>query len=293
MRKFFYTLTTVAFIFIIFMIGVGIGASSGFFKIDKGDKVAILTIDDIILDSDTYLESIDSIRKDKNIKAAVVRINSPGGAVSPSQEIYSELKKLGSVMPVVASMSTVAASGGYYIACAADTIFANPGTITGSIGVSAQFVNYRELLSWAKLDVEVVKSGDFKDIGSPLRDMTESEREYLQDLIDTVHSQFKSAVASSRDLNEDMMEKISDGQIFSGEKAKEINLIDELGNLNDAIKFAAERAGIEDEPAIVKYPKQKSLLRQLLSTKTDITRMINQYPSTKSFGLFYIVDIIH
>jgi protease-4 len=138
------------------------------------------------------IDSISKIKEDKKVKAVVVRIDSPGGAVGPSQEIYTELKKLRKDMPVIASIGNVGASGGYYIACAAEKIFANPGTITGSIGVVAEFTSYEKLLEWAKVDVEVLKSGRYKDVGSPFREMTPEDREYMQGLIDNVYSQFKS-----------------------------------------------------------------------------------------------------
>lgn len=161
MRFVLLTILTLIVVFIAYSVVVKI--------FNDGPKVAVLNIEGVILTSDEYLESLDAIRKDKSIRALVVRINSPGGAVGPSQEIYSELEDIKSELPVVASMGAVAASGGYYIACAADSIFANPGTITGSIGVVAQFLSYKQLLEWAKIDVEVVKSGDFKDLGSPLK----------------------------------------------------------------------------------------------------------------------------
>ena len=176
MRKVFLILLFIFCIFLAFTIGAGTRFSSSGFNLSSVDKVAVLTVEDVILDPDKYIESLNKIRKNDSIKALVVRINTPGGAVGPSQEIFSELENINQKIPVVASMGAVAASGGYYIACSADKIFANPGTITGSIGVIAQFVSYKELLDWAKLDVEVVKSGKFKDIGSPLREISEEEK---------------------------------------------------------------------------------------------------------------------
>lgn len=293
MRKLFYLITIVLLLFIAYVVGVGMGASSGGFDLDTRDKVAVLRIEDTILDSSEYLEILRTIKKDDEIKALVVRINSPGGAVAPSQELYHELESLKSVKPVIASMGTVAASGGYYIACAAEKIYANPGTITGSIGVIAQFVNYRELMDWAKLDMEVIKSGDYKDIGSPLREMTEEEKQSLQQLIDTVHSQFSDTVRKTRNLDNETMDRINDGRILSGEQAKELKLVDELGSLSDAIATASEMGGIKGEPGIVKYPKEKSVLQQILGSNLELAKKINGFPKNKSFGLFYIVDIIH
>jgi protease-4 len=254
--------------------------------------VAVLRIEDVILDDQPYLDSITSIKNDSRIKALVLRIESPGGAVGPSQELYSELKQLGEEKPVVASIGNVGASGGYYIACAAEKIYANPGAITGSIGVVAQFVSYEKLLEWAMIDVEVIKSGEFKDMGSPFREMTEKDREYIQGLIDNVYTQFKDAVGESRGLDAAQMDKVADGKIFTGAQAKELGLVDELGTINDAVDYASEAAGITGEPKLVYYPKKKSQLMELLQSKVEIPG-ITGFPSKASFGLFYLVDIIN
>jgi len=289
MRKVFLTIVILFFILFAFLIGLGIGV---FTKGDDGfggkDKVAVLTIENVIFDSREYLESINSIKKDSSIKAIVLRINSPGGAVGPAQEIYSEILAIKKNKPVVASLGTVAASGGYYVACAADKILSNPGTITGSIGVIAQFINYKELMNWAKLDVEVLKSGSFKDTGSPIRELKPEERKYLQSLIDNVHSQFKKAVSDSRNIEPQKIDAIADGRIYTGEQAKELSLVDELGTLNDAIKLAGTMGGIKDEPGVTYYPKKKTKLLDLL-TNLD-SSIISNFPLTSHFGLFYLVN---
>ena len=293
MKKFFLVLLGLFILFIVYSIGVRSSSSGGKFSFIAKDKVAVLTIEDVILDSDKYLESLNKIRKNSSVKAIVVRINSPGGAVGPSQEIYSELLSIKDKFPVVASMGAVAASGGYYIACAADTIYANPGTITGSIGVIAQFLSYKDLLQWAKIDVEVIKSGKFKDVGSPFRTMTEEDKRYFQQLIHNVYNQFKTTVSITRGINKNDLATIADGRVFSGEQAQDLNLIDELGNLNDAIAYAAKQGGIEGDPELVHYPEKKSLLQELLSSKLSLTSRISNFPISNSFGIFYIVDIIH
>ncbi len=288
MRFVLLTILTLIVVFIAYSVVVKI--------FSDGPKVAVLNIEGVILTSDEYLESLDAIRKDKSIRALVVRINSPGGAVGPSQEIYSELEDIKSELPVVASMGAVAASGGYYIACAADSIFANPGTITGSIGVVAQFLSYKQLLEWAKIDVEVVKSGDFKDLGSPLKTMSKEEIDYIQTLIDNVHNQFKSTVEVNRKIDKSSVEKVADGKIFSGEQALNLKLVDRLGNLNSAINYAVDQSGITGEPIILNYPEKKSPLSELLFSKLNLSFQIDSFrkvPSSSSFGLFYIVDIIH
>ncbi len=188
----------------------------------------------------------------------VLRIESPGGAVGPSQEIHGEILRLKEKKTVVASMGAVAASGGYYAAVAADRIMANPGTITGSIGVIVEFVNAQELLGKIGLKGYVVKSGKFKDVGSPLREMEKEERELLQTLINDVNGQFIKAVAEGRGLKTEEVKKIADGRIFTGAQAKELKLVDELGGLSDAIALSASLAGIEGEPSVI-YPERQKI----------------------------------
>lgn len=293
MRNVFVVVAALVLLFFTFIAGLGSGLlMSGDDGFSSGDRVAVLKVEDIILDDQIYIDSLDKIKEDKKVKAVVVRIESPGGAVGPSQEIYSELKKLRNDMPVIASIGNVGASGGYYIACAAEKIFANPGTITGSIGVVAEFANYEKLLEWARVDVEVLKSGKYKDVGSPFREMTPEDREYMQGLIDNVYSQFKSAVAESRGLGPAEVDKIADGKIFTGQQAKELKLIDETGTINDAIDLAANMAGIKGKPDLVYYPKKKSQFLELLESRLDIPG-ITSMPTKYSFGLFYLVDIIN
>ena len=292
MRGFFLTIVILFLFVFIFLAGIGTALLFSGDSFSTGDKVAVLRVNDVILDSQIYLESLDTISKDSDVKAIVVRIDSPGGAVGPSQEIYSELKELGKDMPVVASIGGVGASGGYYIACAAEKIYANPGAITGSIGVIAQFASYEKLLDWAKIDVEVIKSGKYKDVGSSFRQMTPADKKYIQELIDNVYSQFKSAVASSRDLDTKEIENVSDGKIYTGEQALNLKLIDELGTINDAIAMAADLGGIDGEPSVENFPKKRSKLYELLNSKND-TSILTSVPTKTRFGLFYLVDIIN
>lgn len=221
-----------------------------------GEKIAVLEIKGVIADSQPTIEQLVTFRKDSSIKAVVVRIESPGGGVSPSQELYQEIGRTGREKPVVVSMGSIAASGGYYIASAAQKIYANPGTITGSIGVILQFTNFEELLKKIGFRIEVVKSGKFKDVGNPAREMTPEERAYLQTMIDNVHQQFVRDVARGRRMKEEEVRELADGRIFTGEQAKELGLVDELGNLRDAINAAAKLAKIEGEPKIV-YPEKE------------------------------------
>jgi protease-4 len=279
------------FILFSFIVGIGVGLiisrEDGF---PIGERIAILEIQGVILDSQPYLDSLSKIKKDDGIKAIVLRIDSPGGAVGPSQEIYSEILKLREKKPVIATLGSVGASGGYYIACAAQKILANPGTITGSIGVIAQFVSYEQLRKWAKLDVEVIKSGEFKDVGSPFKKMTETEKQYMQQLIDNVYSQFKLAVSKARGIDSKEMDKIADGRIFTGEQAKNLKLIDELGTLSDAISLAGSLSGIKGEPNVSYYPKKKMNFLDFILSKFE-TEIISGLPLKERFGLFYLVDM--
>jgi len=219
-------------------------------------KIGIVEIKGIIMDSEYAIRDINQFKEDDSIQAIVVRIDSPGGAVGPSQEVYEELAKLSNEKIVVASMGSVGASGAYYIACGAQKIVANPGTITGSIGVIMEYVEIKDLLKWAKVEPVVIKSGEFKDAGSPFREMKESERRYLQSLINNVHSQFIRAVSDGRKLPLTEVKALADGRIFSGEIAKELGLVDELGNFQDAIDLAANLANIEGKPELM-YPMRK------------------------------------
>ncbi|MGQ0792759.1 MAG: signal peptide peptidase SppA [Deltaproteobacteria bacterium] len=293
MRRFVISAFIVALVLFILVIGAGLNFlfpwGGGFVA---GDSVAVLRIDGVILDSGVYLESISSIARDDGIKALVIRIDSPGGAVGPSQEIYAEVKRLAEKIPVVASIGTVGASGGYYIACAAGKIFANPGAITGSIGVIAQFMSYRELLAWAKLDIEVIKSGEFKDVGSPFREMTAAERSYVQGLIDNTHSQFKGVVSKARGLKSEGLDRVADGRIFTGEQAKEAGLVDELGTLGDAVREAAALSGVDaTDPDMVYYPKPKMRFIDYFISSARSYAPSNRI-FTEKFGLFYLVDVM-
>ena len=236
-------------------------------NVSIGEKVAVVDITGIISGSDDTIKLIHTYRDDQSIKAIVVRINSPGGSVAPVQEIYSELKKI--EKPVVASMGGSAASGGYYVACAADTIFANPGTLTGSIGVIMQFTQLKGLYDKVGLGHQVIKSGDFKDTGSPFRELTEQERAVLQSTVDDVYNQFVDTIFEARGnhLTRDEIVALADGRIFSGKQALDSKLLDQLGNLPDAIETAGALAGIEGKPKVVRKEKKTSLLEQLVGMK--------------------------
>lgn len=231
----------------------------------RDEKIAIIEIKGVIIDPQPTVEKLIKFRKNEKIKAIVLRIDSPGGGVGPAQEIHAEVKKVQREKKVLVSIGSVAASGGYYIACAADKILANPGSITGSIGVIVESLNVEELLRKIGLRSTVIKSGRHKDIGSPMRQMTPEEKRLLQGVLDNVHEQFIQAVAEGRKLPVERVRGLADGRIFSGNQAKAMGLVDELGNLQDAIAMAAKMAGIKGEPEVI-YPEKKgfSLLDFLL-----------------------------
>lgn len=224
-HPFITTLFLLLFLFLLVVAYAIKTMSGGGISIPSGDKIAIIEINGVILDSKDTLEEIQTVSKNDKVKGVIIRINSPGGGVAPSQEIYAELRKLSSKKPVVASLSSVAASGGYYIASAAEKIVANPGTLTGSIGVIMDFSNVQGLFERVGIKNNVVKSGKYKDIGSPHRDMTLDERKLLQNVIDNVHNQFISAIVAGRKLDRKSVEKVADGRIFSGEQALALELV--------------------------------------------------------------------
>jgi protease IV len=239
------------------------GASSFSFSTNQ---VAVLELQGIIVDSDAFVDELKEYGNRPGVKAVVVRINSPGGGVAASQEMYEAIQKFRSQShkKVIVSMSSVAASGGYYVACAADRIVANPGTITGSIGVIAEWFNFGDLLRWAKMENVVIKSGTLKDAGSPTRPLTPEERAYFQGLIDNMYNQFVSAVASGRRMTSESVRRLADGRVYTGQEAKTNGLVDELGTLQDAIAVAGKMAGISGEPRIVTPPKKQFSLLDLL-----------------------------
>jgi protease-4 len=250
----------VFFSFLFFLIGRLLGRPSQF---TFGDKIAVVEIQGVITQSSAAIEEIHQYLEDGGVKAIVLRIDSPGGGVGPSQEIHREVLKAKQQKKVVVSMGSVAASGGYYIACASDLIVANPGTITGSIGVVMEFTNLEELLKKIGVKGVVIKSGEYKDIGSPFREMTVDEKKIMQNVIDNVNQQFIQAVAEGRKLDRNKVAGIADGRIFTGEQAQQLGLIDRIGNLQDAIDITARMAGIEGKPTIL-YPRQKFSLWDLL-----------------------------
>ena len=241
------------------------------------EEIGVIPIEGTITTSRTITSQLVKFKKDKGIKAIILRINSPGGAVGPTQEIYREVLKTAKTKKVVASMGGVAASGGYYIAAGADKIVANPGTITGSIGVLMEFVQLEDLLKKIGINLEVMKSGEFKDIGFPHRKLTARDRELINALVADIQKQFVEAVASGRNLNMERVQEVADGRIFSGAQAKELGLVDVLGNFEDAVEIAKDMAGIKGEVTLVYSKKERPALWDLfLETATGFVIQVLQ-----------------
>lgn len=228
-------------------------------------SVGVVEITGTIMDSKKTLREIKAFSDDEMIVGVVIRIDSPGGAVAPSQEIFEAVKKLSAKKPVAVSMGTTAASGGYYIAVGSDMIFANPGTVTGSIGVISQFFNFEEVMDTVNVKVHTVKTGEFKDSGSPFKEFSESDERFFNALIDDIYLQFIEDIAESRKMDLAEVRKLADGRVFTGRQAKELKMIDAIGTIDDAVAYVASQSGVSGEPTVVyPAPERKSLMSELL-----------------------------
>ena len=237
-----------------------------------GKGVGLIEIEGTIVNPVPIVEEIDRFAKDDDVAAIVVRIESPGGIVAAAQEIYSELRKASQAgKPVVASMGGVAASGGYYVACGADSIVANPGTLTGSIGVIMSFANTEELLRKIGVGFEVIKTGEYKDLGSMTRPLTPAERKLVGDLLDDVYDQFLEVISTQRGIDLEEVRKFADGRLLTGRQAYELGLVDRLGDFRDAINLAGELAGIKGEPVIIKPRKKVISLWKIIEDLVSAT----------------------
>ncbi len=259
---------------VLWALGIGMGVLflvNLFFPdldISMEDRVGVIRIEGVILDSQSTIGELKRFGENPSVKAIVLRIDSPGGGVVPSQEIHDAVQRVRNKnnKAVIASMGSVAASGGYYIAVATDRIMANSGTLTGSIGVIMEMANVEGLLKKIGVEGVVIKSGRFKDVGSPLRKMSDEEHELLQSVMDDVHRQFIEAVAVGRGLDVTVVQALADGRIFTGRQAKDSKLVDELGDLEAAIQLAADVAGIEGVPKVIE-PRRRFSFRELIDSR--------------------------
>ena len=249
-------LSAIGFVVIVALAAFSYLKSEGIALLSK-NAVAIVTVEGVIENSRETVRTLDRLAKNDGVRAVVLRVDSPGGGVAPSQEIYDAVLRVREKKPVVASLGGVAASGGYYVASGCDVIVANPGTLTGSIGVILQTGNVSELLKKVGIQGVIVKAGKFKDIGSPLREMSEEEKRLLDDLLQNVHTQFIAAISRGRKLPVEQVRQLADGRIYSGEQARNLKLVDQLGGLRDAVQLAAERAGISGEPSWIEIEKHQ------------------------------------
>jgi protease-4 len=230
-----------------------------------GERVAVVELTEPIIDSQEIVRQFKKYRENRSVRSIIFRVDSPGGGVSASQEIYEEVRKTRqSGKPVVVSMGSVAASGGYYVSCGATTIVANPGTLTGSIGVIFQFLHFSELMNKIGIDASTFKTGKFKDIGSPFRKTTEDEKKFFDQLLGDVYDQFVTVVAKERKLDRKVVLGYADGRVFTGRQAREYGLVDTLGTYEDAVSIAAKLGDIKGKPKVVKERKLKSFMERLM-----------------------------
>jgi len=256
------------------------------------NRIGIVDITGLISDSYYIINQVKKFRQDKRIRGIILRIDSPGGAVGPSQEIYNAvLKTRENGKTIYASMGTLAASGGYYIASAAEKIFANPGTLTGSIGVIMAFSNAKGLMEKIGLQPEIVKAGEYKDIGSPARAMTQKERNLLQSVVTDVHQQFIEAVASGRNISVAEVTKIADGRILTGRQAYSLNLVDEMGGLQVSIDQLAHKVGIIGSPKIIKETPRVGFLDWVL--KSTVNQSLINRSSIPSLQYTWHLNSLH
>ncbi len=269
----------------------GLGLFRGVNPLNLGEKVGVIPIEGIIGDAGEIIDQINEFADSNGIRAVVLRIDTPGGSVAPSQEIYQAVRELRKKKKVVVSMGSVAASGGYLIAVAADRIVANPGTITGSISAVMHYANVEELLKKVGVRSSVIKSGKFKDIGSPVREMTAEERSLIQGIVDDIYDQFIRTVSENRKIPLSKIVQLADGRVFTGRQAKELGLIDDLGGLQDAVLLAGRLSGMKGKPEIVHGMKKKTTLwRYLMENMTSAVSEEIRRNSAELRGAQYLLQ---
>jgi protease IV len=263
------------------------GSQTGF---GFGDRIAVVNLDGVILSPQPVVGQLKSFADDSSVKAIILHVNSPGGGVAASEEIYREVKRIREEKKkrVVVSIETVGASGAYYIASASDKIYADNGSIVGSIGVIAQWVNFGDLLKWAKLKDVVLKTGEFKDTGNPTRDLTPAEQAYMQSLIDNMFGQFIKAVADGRNIKVDDVKAIANGKVWTGEQALPMKLIDNVGDFEAAVKDTAKSVGISGEPTLVWPEKEHCSLLDVVLGKASEYLPSREKTLEQQFGFYYL-----
>jgi protease IV len=278
----------VLFLVSVLIARVLMGTSKATLKEKEG--VGLVEVKGMILDSKETVRQLRYFLKQERVKAVVLRVDSPGGVVAPSQEISDEVRKFAAKKRIIVSMGSLAASGGYYISAPATMIYANPGTITASIGVILKLSNIESLMDKIGIKSYVLKTGKFKDSGSPVRQFTAEDRAMLQAVIDNTHEQFVQAVAAGRKLPVDQVRRIADGRILSGEQAKTLKLVDRLGTLQDAIEEAGKQAGISGEPDVILPPRKKLNYWDLLADGVEGAYSGSLGRATSGMRLMYEVE---
>ncbi len=265
------------FVLLFFAIVSSTGSDNETVVSGSGEKIAIVELQGVISSSDDVVRQLKKYRDQHGIKAIVLRIDSPGGGVVPSQEMYEEVKKTrDDGKPVIVSMGSLAASGGYYVACGGSRLVANRGTLTGSIGVISEFLQVYDALAKLGIDVKTIKAGKLKDAGSPTRPMNEGDQAYFQSLMNDVHKQFISVVEKERKMSPAAVDSLADGRVFTGEQAVRLGLVDTIGTFEDAIHIAATMAGIKGEPAIVREHHRAGLFQSFFGDTEEAVRKIKQ-----------------
>jgi protease-4 len=282
---FLFVLAVFTLVYLVMHTGDQTSSFNGF-----GDRIGVVDLDGVILDSTTVVQQLKKFGDDDSIKGIIIHVNSPGGGVAASEEIYHEVKRIRDEKKkrIVASISTVGASGAYYVSSATNKIYADNGSVVGSIGVIAEWVNYGDLLRWAKLKQEVLKVGEFKDTGDPSREMTPAERAYMQGLIDNMYVQFVQAVADGRHAKVDDIKAIADGRVWTGEQALGMHLVDQLGDFQTAVDDTAKSLNIKGEPVLVRPDKDRKTLMDFLFG--DVSQWIptQEKLMDHSLGFYYL-----
>ncbi|HWW15763.1 MAG TPA: signal peptide peptidase SppA [Candidatus Dormibacteraeota bacterium] len=282
---FLFVLAVFSLVYLTLHAGSNEAGFSGF-----GDRIGVVDLDGVILSPQPVVSQLKKFGDDSSIKAIIIHVNSPGGGVAASEEIYREVKRLREEKKkrVVVSIESVGASGAFYIASASNKIYADQGSIVGSIGVIAQWVNYGDLLKWAKLKDVVIKTGEFKDTGNPTRDLTPAEQAYMQSLIDNMFGQFVKAVADGRGMKFDDVKAIANGKVWTGQQAHSMKLIDEVGDFEAAVKDTAKSVGISGEPTLVRPEKDRRTLLDLMTG--DISKYLpdREKMLEQQVGFYYL-----
>ncbi len=284
--KIYTTMKKVIFIGLLLIIAL-VMFSAIISRVPVGERVAVISIKGVIVNPMPTVRKIGRLRKDKSVKALVIRVDSPGGSVGASQEIYRAIERFKEEgKPVVVSMGNVAASGGYYVSAPADFIYANPGTITGSIGVIIQHIAYKDLMEKIGIKATSIKTGKFKDTLNPFRELSPDERKYLKETIEEAYEQFLKAILKYREnkIEEQKLREVADGRVLTGEKAKELGLVDALGGLEDAIQKAKEISGFPRAREFF-VPEEKSLVQKVLGGEIEELKIINSYSP-----IFYLMS---